>query len=333
MVSNANKAKKSNYYTKMNQPARSEFEQLAESSNDAIRIINKDFTIRYINRAFAEMTGINQNDVIGKKCWEVFPSVLCHTPECRASRVLGSEKRIEVEIERQKHDGTVIPCVVTTFPLKNNAGDINGIIEQFRDITVIRHKDKEIKESEDRYRALIELGTEAGEAIVMLQDIEGKEGIQTFVSDQWPYITGYTREELLGHSFFDMLMGKDRQASIKRHRVKMSGEACPGLFEMTIIRKNRTEIPIEITGAYTTYLGKPANVLYIRDITKRKQLEKEITDDKEKYESLFEHTPIGTVESNASQLKKYFDDLRKQVVSDFEKYFNTDDKTIWYCLQ
>jgi PAS domain-containing protein len=50
----------------------SEFEQVAEASNDAIRIINKDFTIRYINQAFAEMTGVSQNYVIGKKCWKVF---------------------------------------------------------------------------------------------------------------------------------------------------------------------------------------------------------------------------------------------------------------------
>ncbi len=43
-----------------------------------------------------------------------------------------------------------------------------------------------LEESENRYRTLIELGAEAGEAIVMVQDIDGKEGIQTFVSDQWP---------------------------------------------------------------------------------------------------------------------------------------------------
>jgi PAS domain S-box-containing protein len=93
MVNNANKAKKSNYYTKMNQPARSEFEQLAESSNDAIRIINKDFTIRYINRAFAEMTGVGREDAIGKRCWEVFPGILCHTSECRAHRISSGEKK------------------------------------------------------------------------------------------------------------------------------------------------------------------------------------------------------------------------------------------------
>jgi len=55
----------------------------------------------------------------------------------------------------------------------------------------------------------------------------------------------------------------------------MSGEAIPELFEMSIIRKDGIEVPIEFTGAYTTYRGKRANVAIIRDITERKRVEEE----------------------------------------------------------
>ena len=53
----------------------------------------------------------------------------------------------------------------------------------------------------------------------------------------------------------------------------MSGEIIPGLFEMSIITKDGTEVPIELTSAYTTYKGQRANVAFIRDITERKQAE------------------------------------------------------------
>ncbi len=53
----------------------------------------------------------------------------------------------------------------------------------------------------------------------------------------------------------------------------MGGEIIPGLFEMSIIRKDGTEVPIEVTSAYTTYKGERANVAFIRDITERKQAE------------------------------------------------------------
>jgi PAS domain S-box-containing protein len=268
------------------QPTRSEFEQLAEASNDAIRIINSDFTIRYINHAFAEMTGVEQKDVIDKKCWEVFPSALCHTPECRASRALNGQQKIQIEIERQKHDGTSIPCAVTASPLKDSAGNVTGIIEQFRDITERRYMEQRIEESNERYRAMIELGTNIGEAVVMLQNIGTKEGAQTYVSEQWPLITGYTEEELLSISFFDIVSPEDRFTAIQRHRQKMAGKPIPNLFELSIIRKDNKEVPIELTSAVTKYRNKPANVVYIRDITERRKAET-------KYKAIIENSITG----------------------------------------
>ncbi|MDP2916406.1 MAG: PAS domain S-box protein, partial [Dehalococcoidia bacterium] len=109
---------------------------------------------------------------------------------------------------------------------------------------------------------------------VMLQDEALKEGVQVFCNETWPRITGYSDKELMNMSFFDLVHPKDRENSLTRHRRKISGKSMPGLFEITIIRKDGTEVPVETTSAYTTYQGKPANVAYIRDITERKQQEK-----------------------------------------------------------
>ena len=50
----------------------------------------------------------------------------------------------------------------------------------------------------------------------------------------------------------------------------MQGDIVPGLLEMSIVRKDGTEVPIELTGASTTYRGKRTIVAYIRDITERR---------------------------------------------------------------
>jgi PAS domain S-box-containing protein len=133
-----------------------------------------------------------------------------------------------------------------------------------------------LRESEERFRSLIELGGQIGEAVVMVQDSEQGEGIQTFVSGEWPRITGYSKEELLGMSFFDLISPEHREASIERHRQKMRGESAPGLFEMTIIRKDGAELPVELTSAYTTYQGKRANVAFIRKVDERVKHEEQI---------------------------------------------------------
>jgi hypothetical protein len=50
----------------------------------------------------------------------------------------------------------------------------------------------------------------------------------------------------------------------------MSGIPVPGHHVMQIIKQDKNRLIIEITGSFTIYQGKRANVIYIRDITERK---------------------------------------------------------------
>lgn len=148
--------------------------------------------------------------------------------------------------------------------------------------------EEKLRETDARYRTLLHLESEVGESIIMLQDTEQGEAIQTFVSEQWPRITGYSKEELLGMSFLNLVGTEDRAGCIDRHRRKMNGEALPGLYEMSIIRKDGKEVSIELTSARSTFEKTKANVAFIRDITERKKADETIRESEEKYRTLFE---------------------------------------------
>ncbi len=199
------------------------------------------------------------------------------------------------------------------------------------ELEFLRQRVAELEETEDRYRTLIELGAKIGEAVIMLQDIGGKEGVHTYVSDLWPQITGYSRKELLKMSFFELVKPDDHRLSIKRHRQKMSGESIPDLFELSIIRKDSKEVPVEVTSAVTIYKGEPTNVVYIRDITERKLLEKQIAGDKKSFEDLFSHSPFALWELDYSSIKKLFDKLHVNTLKniiDYNELFDAHDKVI-----
>jgi len=139
-----------------------------------------------------------------------------------------------------------------------------------------RRLQEKLRESEERYRVILELGDRIGEAVVMLQDDERGEAMHVFASDMWCKITGYSREELLGMSMAALIHPRDRKAAMDRHRRRIRGEVLPGLYESTIVRKDGEEVPVEVTYAPASYRGKPANVGYIRDISERKKMQQQL---------------------------------------------------------
>ncbi len=233
--------------------------------------------VTLINRKGCQVLGYGGEEVIGKNWFDNF------VPARIKSELLDvSEKLLSGEMELAEfYENPVLTrsgeerlIAWHSTVLRDERGNIIGHLSSGEDITERKRAEQALSESESRYRSLVHLGAEVGEAIVTLQDEASKEGIQVFCNETWPRITGYSEKELLNTSFFDLVHPGDRKDSLARHRKKMSGKTMPGLFEVTIIRKDGTEVPVEITSAYTTYRGKPANVAYIRDISERKRQEK-----------------------------------------------------------
>jgi PAS domain S-box-containing protein len=131
-------------------------------------------------------------------------------------------------------------------------------------------------------------------------------------------LTKYSRTELLGKSFFELLSVADQNNALSRHRRKMQGEPLPGLYEMTIVRQDGKEIPVELTSALSMYRGKPANVIYLRDITQRKIDERRLIEAKaqasalqksehimREFQAMVSHelrTPLAAIKGFASTL-------------------------------
>ncbi len=246
----------------------------------------------FVNKKLCKIMGYSQNELIGKQ----FGKFL-HPDDKKgilkifwnAPKYIGKRLSLEFRVIHKKGHYIWMHSRPTSTWSRNKIIGFNAIIE---DITERKQAEEALRETEERYRALVDLGGTVGEAIVMRQDTEQGEAIQTFVSDEWSRITGYSREELLGMPFLDLLHPKYRKASLERQRRRVKGEIVPGLFEMSIIRKDGTGVPIELTSAYTTYKGKRATVAYIRDITERKRAEKMLIESEKKYRKLYETAPV-----------------------------------------
>jgi PAS domain S-box-containing protein len=112
-----------------------ELQQIFDTATDGMRVIDREFNILRINTTFSKLVGISKDEAVGKKCYEVFGGPVCHTPNCTLTRVLGGEELVEFEVERERSDGTRIPCIIRAAPIQGPEGHVIGIIEDFKDIS------------------------------------------------------------------------------------------------------------------------------------------------------------------------------------------------------
>ena len=265
---------------------------VVDSISEVIIILDEDGRYIDILSGSEELLYRERGEIIGLLVQDVLPKDVADAgleairKSLKTNKTQTIEYKLDVPAGERWFEGRISPI--------KSIGDKKLVVMVARDITEHKQLDDQIRESENRYRTLIELGTKIGEAVIMLQDVDGIEGVHAYVSDQWPRITGYTREELLNMTFFDLVSHQYREASIKRHRQRMKGKTIPNLFEMSIIRKGGGEVPIELTSAVTIHQGNLTNVVYLRDITERKKMEAALKESENLYRTIFEATGTAT---------------------------------------
>ena len=173
----------------------------------------------------------------------------------------------------------------------------------FMDINERKRAEEALRESETRYRALVNAGEHMGEAIFLLQDTDKVEAAHLFANEEWTRITGYTTEELRGTSYYDVIHPRHRAAVADRVRRRLQqGQDITGRWETSVITKDGTEVPIEVGGGDSvTYHGKLATVGYARDITERKRMERELQKRNEQLDAQNEELQSQTEELMTQQ--------------------------------
>lgn len=175
-----------------------ELNQIFQTSADGIRVIDKEFNTIKVNETFSSIAGAQKDDIVGKKCYEVFPGPQCHTIHCPMNRILKGENRIEYESEKISHDNKKISCIITATPLHDNTGKIIGIVEDFKDITSRKQMEEELRKTKERYERVVE---DIPDLICRYKP----DTTITFVNEAYAKYFNTTTEKLIGKSFLDFI--------------------------------------------------------------------------------------------------------------------------------
>ena len=134
--------------------ALTEVDQVFETAADGMRIVDRDFRVLRANDTFSALVGLQKDEIIGRKCHDVFWGEMCDTAGCPLTRVLNGDQYVEYDAEKVRSDGTSVPCIVSATPYRQPDGKIIGIVEDFKDISERKRAERDLKESGERLREL-----------------------------------------------------------------------------------------------------------------------------------------------------------------------------------
>ncbi|MBW2412709.1 MAG: PAS domain S-box protein, partial [Deltaproteobacteria bacterium] len=135
--------------------AHAELNQIFQTASVGMRVVDKDFNVMKINKTFENMSGVNEKDAIGRKCHEVFAGSMCGTTECPLNLILAGKKAVDCYVDKQRTDGTSIPCILTASSFTGSDGQIVGIVESFQDITDLKHAQEAIRSERDKLHRIL----------------------------------------------------------------------------------------------------------------------------------------------------------------------------------
>jgi PAS domain S-box-containing protein len=144
------------------------------SISDGVFTVDRDCIITSFNRAAEAITGFNSRDAVGKHCFDIFRTEMCHK-QCALKDTLRTADPVDnARVTIVTRDEREVPIKVTTTLLKDEAGFVIGAVEFFRDISEIEH----LRESLDRKRGLddiVSVNAEMHRLIALIPDIAESE--------------------------------------------------------------------------------------------------------------------------------------------------------------
>jgi len=132
------------------------------------------------------------------------------------------------------------------------------------------HLLEEIKGSEERYRTVVE-GALDGVAVI------GEDFKFKYVNERISEILRYSKNELIGMDFRDLLDQTNQQLVVDRYLRRQRGEAVPPHYEFSIMRKDGGIRDVEISSTIVRDSHGSANTIcFLKDITERKKMEEQL---------------------------------------------------------
>jgi len=268
-----------------------QYQFMIESANDAI--FSKDLSSRYIvaNKKTLEAFGLTAEQVIGKNDYEIMADGEEAKKNVEDDRLVFNTGKV-AEITKKMTDagGKQRWFHGIKVPQFDDKGKITGLVGVARDITDWKNAEAALKESEAKYRDLVEEMTD----IIYTVDAQG---ILTSANKAVQGVSGHDAAEAIGRHFTSFLMPEYIPEAIAAFERVLGGENVT--METTAFDKSAKQLHVEVSSIPIIKDGMVVGARgIIRDITQRKKAEYELRESHKKYRELVDNITDGVYQTD-----------------------------------
>ncbi|MFI5253585.1 MAG: PAS domain S-box protein [Bacteroidota bacterium] len=290
---------------------------ILSSIREGVVVYNKSLQCIQWNNSMEEITGLKREEVIGRVASEIFSDELPENPGRLIQNSLNGEVVTSEEIPyRIKKSNKDITVWGRYSPLRDSHGNIVGVVGIVTDISERKTFERELKESEQILRNIIDT---IGD-ILMITDLKGNifQVNRAFLNH-----LGYTRKQVIGREFPYPWLIEEEMGRYVLWIATLRENSMLHDFDMTWKAKDGRLISMSLsTTLLRNSLGDPIAMVNIaRDISERKRLTKDLEDRNRQVELL------NRIISAANQSME-FDEILKKIHTEINAVIPCDALTI-----
>ncbi len=206
-----------------------------------------------------------------------------------------------------RKDGEPGISEATIFPLRNKKGDIVGFRGIGRDATKRKQAERELRESEERYRTIFD---NTGAATMIVED----DTTISLANSEFEKLSGYAKEEVEGEKSWTEFVAPEDLERLKEYhelRRKENGSA-PRNYEFHFVNRQGELRDVFLTVALIP--GTRQSVISLSDITESKRAQAALAQSKERYRTILEEMEDGYFEVDLSGNFTCFNDSMERLL-------------------
>lgn len=263
------------------QESEERFRSLIDQAADAVFVHDFDGRILDVNQQGCAALGYTRDELLSMSVTDIDPDA---APRGDSDK-FWPNLPATFEAKHKRKDGTTFPVEIRLGAIEYGTSKV--VLAMARDVSDRKKAQEALRESEKRYRELVENSND------LVYQIDTN-GFFTFVNGPACRISGYSEEELVGLHFTDLIPPGYREETAKFYGRQLVNKI-PGTYY---------EFPFNTKNGEVKWVGQ--NVLSImredeivgfqaitRDVTQRKQLELALQDSEERYRILADNALAG----------------------------------------